>query len=348
MSSLLEASTALARNLRWLDDLQPAADLWRALASSQHLPGLADAGGSGELAARYLLEDLTRLSSPEPGALRLAYRQAASGPWLCGIRKMAWDSDHFGFGIGQIYPLVSPPVTEVGEEPIGEGVELLRRSLEHARHLGLRYVGATADPADNLSLFCLSRCGFALADTLVTHRLDLQGLSHLAGEPNVRPARESDRERVEAISAECFGNRLYNAHRFNSDPLFPAPAVRELYRLWVRNSCARKLADEVLVYELDGEPLGFITLSMPSPLEQERGMEVAHVPLNAVHPDHHGRGIYSSLVRAALGWFQVRAVKSVEIKTQLPNVAVHRAWSKLGARLWTSVHRFRLALDDLP
>ena len=178
-------------------------------------------------------------------------------------------------------------------------------------------------------------------DTLVLHHLDsLDVVANCTSNPLIRPARKEDAHVLEEISAECFGNFQYNLNRFNADIAFPNERVCALYRAWIKNSLSKELADEVLVYEKNGRVLGFITLQLPTAADREHGQKLGHIPLNAVDTSCHGQGIYGDLVRAALCRFREQGVEKVDIKTQLPNNAVHRAWSKVGAKLTMSWYRF--------
>ena len=270
--------------------------------------------------------------------------EVGGGTWLAGLREQKWDSEFFGFAIGSIYPLVSPATTEIEDSCVSAGSDLLGACLRLARASGLRQLSATTDSSDTLSQLALENSGFRLRDSLVYFEMSLGQFAVAEPDPCIHAMLESEVEPVAAFSAECFGNRRHNINRFNSDPQFPRQRVRDLYAESIRNSYLKKIADHVLVVEQDGRPIGFSTLCLPSARERELGVNRGKIPLNAIHPDYHGRGFYGRLVRAALSWFKEREVAAVEISTQLPNVAVHRTWQKLGASLVKSCHRFHFNL----
>lgn len=255
--------------------------------------------------------------------------------WTCEFRPLAWDSEHFGFSIGQLSPLRGPGGAIVTHEAIQQGIVLIKKVCDEAFQHGAKLICANADCEDSAVQRALCSSGFVLMDSLVTHRLELNKVrGDLQKSPNMRLAREADLPSLERISEECFGDRTYNVNRFNSDPAIDQARVRELYRLWMKNSLhPGKLADELHVYEQDGEVLGFVTLKVPAG-------EDASIPLNAVAVRAHGKGIYTKMVHHVVRSVMDRRFKVIEIKTQLPNVSVHKAWARIGAALVHTEHRF--------
>ncbi|HEY9871008.1 MAG TPA: GNAT family N-acetyltransferase [Candidatus Obscuribacterales bacterium] len=340
--SLLEPTYG---NCAWIPGYEYGGDLGAILQSWPYLPHLQEVGDRGKCAAVFLGE-LERQSTAAGGSLRLsAQRSVGGGLWIAGVRRLSWDSEFFGFGVGSVAPLVSPACSRIAESDIAAGKEALSACLQQARACQLEQLSASVNCADTLSQLVLQAMGFTLMDTIVGFRVRLAELPRTNNhEPAVRDGKESDVEAVAAISAECFGNRAYNVNRFNSDHRFPQQKVREMYACWIRNAFRGLAADHVLVYELDGRPVGFVLLSLPSRSDLDLGLNVGKIPLNAVDPAYHGRGLYGKLVRAALEWMRNQGVDAAEIRTQLSNVAVHKAWAKVGAHLAFAEHRFHLSL----
>lgn len=338
--SLLEPAFG---NCVWIPGYEYAGDLQAIFKSWPYLPHLQEVEDPGRCASAFLSE-LERQSTTGGGSLRLAGRKSPGGLWIAGVRRLSWDSEFFGFGIGSVAPLVSPGGAQITEHEVAAGKQALSVCLQEARQCQLEQLSATVNCADTLSQLVLQEMGFVLMDTIVGFRLRVAGFARTNNdEPTVRDARDSDVEAVAAISAECFGNRAYNVNRFNSDQHFPPHKVREMYACWIRNAFRGLAADHVLVCELDNQPVGFVLLSLPSKAELDLGLNVGKIPLNAVDPNYHGRGIYGKMVRAALAWFSSRGVDTVEIRTQLSNVAVHKAWAKVGAHLALAEHRFHVS-----
>ncbi len=327
----------------WLPGYEYAGDLTELIECWPHLPFVGQ-GGRPEQCAGACLNELKGLTGPGGGPLVMGSARAAGGTWLAGLRELRWDSNFFGFEIGSLCLLMSPDAASINDADISAGKNVVRACVRLAGAKDLQQLSASIDSSDTLAQLALQMNGFRLMDSLVFFELRLEHFSNIEPDQNIHAMDASEVEPTAAISAECFGSRRHNINRFNSDPQFPQHRVCELYAQSVRSSYARKIADQVLVYEQDGSPVGFITLSLPGKREQELGVNCGKIPLNAVHPDYQGRGIYRRLVLAALNWFRAQGVDSVEISTQLPNVAVHKTWEKLGAHLVRSCHRFHLNL----
>lgn len=254
--------------------------------------------------------------------------------WNCEFRPLAWDSEHFGISIGELSPLKSPDNAVVNDDDVRNGVALVQQVCSDAFKSGAKLIYASVSSADSLSQRALCKSDFVLMDSLVTHRLEFSSLKiQPQKSPNVRLATAADLPAIEQISAECFGDRTYNVNRLNSDPALDQTKVDQLYRLWMTNSVNGKLADEVFVYEENGKVLGFVTLKLPA-------NDDASIPLNAVAVDSHGKGIYTKMVHHVVAHVKEKGAKAIEIKTQLPNVSVHKAWARMGAAVVDSVHRF--------
>lgn len=288
-----------------------------------------------EHAIEAMLADLQKKRSHEQTDLQLV---SADSGWLAGIRRMDWDSKHFEIEMGQIDPLIAP-AAELSEKQIAIASDLIRACVDNGFDRGLTHISAFVDTRDSVWHHALQRNGFNLIDTLVTYWLEMKKVTRFENNPHIRICQADDVEEVARISSHCFGTREQNVNRFNADTVFPAHKVKELYALWIRNSFSKQLADETLVYELDGKPVGFVTMEAPSTDSNRR--PVGRIPLNAVSAGYQNRGIYGELVKAALNWFADKNCEITEIKTQIPNTGVHIAWGRLGAKLINSSYRFR-------
>jgi GNAT superfamily N-acetyltransferase len=259
------------------------------------------------------------------------------------LSRLRFDSELFGIEEARIEPLVTPGwLGPVDDAILDQSSHLFTRVLAEAAERGVEHITAPVSAQDVFTQIALQNAGFTMSDTTLIHELDLQRGHPIPVNRSIRAACEDDIEDLSQIAESCFGDRGNNVNRFNSDPAYPSAAVASLYRIWVTKSVRRELADDVFVYEVDGQPAGFITMSAgtsPTAREARRGQ----IPLNAVSPRHQRRGIYSALVQASLGWMLARSVDKVEIRTQLPNLAVHRTWQRLGATILYGAHTFRWA-----
>ena len=255
---------------------------------------------------------------------------AAAG-WNCGFERLAWDSEHFGLEIGQLNPLSSPSPLDFDETTANAGAALIDKVCKQSK---ARVIYATADSDNPLLHRALNKAQFILMDTLVTHKLPKTALcAKLLPSPSVRLAVASDLPELERISVECFGRRGYNVNRLNSDPTLDQAKVLDVYRKSMQNALNGKLADAVFVYVENDQVVGFVTLKLP------KG-GVAAIPLNAVAVEHHGKGIYTKMMHHVVQHVFENGFEAIEIKTQIPNVSIHRAWARIGASLTDPQYRF--------
>ena len=269
-------------------------------------------------------------------------------PWQLLAWPLEWDSKFFGFKTARL-DLIAPPIDVFNKENEELGRSFIESALFELQKNGFEFLSAQIDVSDTAAMQCLELNGFLLADTIVGYELSLAKLTaqenrssaSLCQQHNIRPATSSDEQALRAIAADCFGKREANVNRFNSELKFSQDQVREMYELWIANSIKGTLADSVLLYEEGGTPIGFITIRLPSASELSAGINCAAIPLNAVSRAHQGKGVYRQLVFAALNWLKVQNCDAVQIKTQLPNRAVHSCWQSLGARIYTSLHTFQ-------
>ncbi len=115
----------------------------------------------------------------------------------------------------------------------------------------------------------LEREGCFLADTLVRYVRNLVKIPipELSGRFAVRPAAEEEDAAVGRIAADAFNG--YGGHYQADERLAHVPAA-EIYASWAVNSCRhRDHIHDVLVAELRGKVVGFITVRLNSPAEGE-------------------------------------------------------------------------------
>lgn len=84
-----------------------------------------------------------------------------------------------------------------------------------------------------------------------------------------------------------------------------------MYRLWIINSVNKTIANEVLVYYLHHEIVGFITLGIKN--------KVGKIGIIAVDKNFRGQGIGKALVLAAENWSINHSCNSLQVVTQGSN-----------------------------
>ncbi len=262
--------------------------------------------------------------------------------WCAGLRSLTWETEFFGFASGRLEPYIPPTEQDLNQPE--RAAQFALKCKQEAALANLAHVSVQVHASDTIAHRGLQQQGFCLADTIVEYRKNLMLEALPEPEIDITVATEDDRGALARISGECFSRVDLNANRFLNDPIFPIAKVSEMYSLWATRSLDKVLADEVLVHRKDGEAVGFITVSLPGKSNDFTGS----IPLNAVAPTFHGQGIYTELVKAAMLWLRSRDAQYVEIRTQLPNQGVHKAWSKLGASFSMAFHTFHLNLSSAP
>ena len=78
--------------------------------------------------------------------------------------------------------------------------------------------------------------------------------------------------------------------RFGNDPRISEETYNRLFECWIRNSVKKNIADEVLVYKVNHEIVGFATIK----IDGDKG----YAPLLAVKREYEGKGVSFALMRA--------------------------------------------------
>ncbi len=165
--------------------------------------------------------------------------------------------------------------------------------------------------------------GYLLTDTLVYYKFDLEkkAIPLDSGKIPIRSLKPFDEVAVREIAMESF--KGYYGH-YHADKRLDPVKCDETYSDWAARSCVdKKLADEVLIAELDGRVAGFATLRYNSDQEGE-GV------LFGVAPFAQGKGVYRSFIIRSLQWFKDHGRSSMVVSTQVTNIPVQKVWARCG------------------
>jgi dTDP-4-amino-4,6-dideoxy-D-galactose acyltransferase len=132
----------------------------------------------------------------------------------------------------------------------------------------------------------------------------------------VRHARPEDICSLQSIARES-----YHDTRFYFDANFAKHLCESLYETWIKLSC-EGYADEVLVAELDGVPIGYISCHLD---EESR---TGRIGLVGVSGQARGRGVGQMLVFSASEWFSAQGAQEVLVVTQGRNCAAQRLYQR--------------------
>jgi dTDP-4-amino-4,6-dideoxy-D-galactose acyltransferase len=231
---------------------------------------------------------------------------------------LPWDTQHFGRRVGKV---------------LGHTLDeaRLRAALEWARSERIECLYFLADASDVPTTKLAEASGFVNRDLSVTYRhmrdtAIAPGRFELPPGFAIREAVEEDLPVLEGIAAGTF-----QESRFHADEGFGREAVRDMYRIWVRNG-VRTVSTVALTLTQGGATVGFILARLSA-----RGEGV--LELSATAPGLRGQGFGLALYSAARTELYARGASSVLGTTQVHNVKCQRTLQRLGfllesVRIW--------------
>jgi ribosomal protein S18 acetylase RimI-like enzyme len=225
-----------------------------------------------------------------------------------GVTRSAIDEARFGIRVARNHALTAETLEETLAFCREQAIDML---IARTPSQAIRFVQQ------------LEALGFQLMDTLVYYRRDLTRTP--IPEPQdaalIRPVRSGEEAAVRAIAAQAFQG--YYGH-YHADPRLDQAACDAAYISWAERSCLdRSVADEVLVAELEGQLVGFLTLRFNSQQELE-------IVLNGVSSGAQKRGVYRDLVAHALKYALAQQAQQLIVSTQITNLAAQKVWVRLG------------------
>lgn len=170
---------------------------------------------------------------------------------------------------------------------------------------------ATSDVA---RVAALERAGWSVVDVTVTLSRD-PGIEPCSPAWSVGPPAAGDREVLLAIARDD-----YDVSRFHLDPWFPDAIARRIKQDWLAACLDGERGDRVLVVAGDDGPEGFLAV-MRRPAAQV-------IDLVAVRAAARGTGAGRALVAHLLA----ESAETIEVGTQIANVAALRFYEALGFR----------------
>lgn len=190
---------------------------------------------------------------------------------------------------------------------------------------GVQMVIGRIDTRELLLVQQMEDAGYRLMDTLVYYVRDLERnpIEPVTPPVTFRPVTPADGEAIADIARISFEG--YFGH-YHADPRLPDEASDAVYVDWaVRSISDRNLAGDMIVAEVDGQVVGFVT----SRVNGDDG----EVVLSGVHPSARRQGIYQAFLEHGTHWCQTQGAKKVWFITQIINVAVQKVYVRLGYTL---------------
>ncbi len=181
------------------------------------------------------------------------------------------------------------------------------------------YFLAEADDASTIKL--AEYYGLHFVDIRVTleKQLGTEGNISSATPPG-NYIRQSTLDDISELRAIAKSNHRYS--RFYFDMNFPTSLCDALYETWIEKSC-NGYADLVLVAEIEGKPVGYISCHL---LDKTKGQ----IGLLGVNPNFRGKSFGQVLVNKSLQWFARQGETRVTVVTQGRNCKALRIYQKCG------------------
>ena len=241
-----------------------------------------------------------------------------------GFSMLPWDSEQLGVSAARLDYLVASGSYD--EQRLVKDT-LLENVLGVAHDRGVWHLSARVDSSDLSSLYALEEAGFITVDAILTFACELSAHQPAATDWGfkVRLATAADSQEAGELARNA-----YAFDRFHSDPFIDSDRADELHATWVRNSCAGRAADAVIIAEDESGILGFATCSVNRNSRKNLERSAGTIILVATAARARGRGVGQATTMAAIEWFREQGCGVVEVGTQLRNVAASRLYQKCG------------------
>jgi len=260
----------------------------------------------------------------------------------CILESLPWDTQLLGMKCGRLFPLSDPSVPRTVDDRM-----LIDRAVRAMRDDGYRLIDCKIASTDLPLVRTFEDAGFRVVDMLVTMSIErelvqtiaarMQSRIELLGERTlrvdgtviVRPIEARDFDAMRALARDAFSDTAEIQDRFFLEPAIDHARARDLFEEWFSNAVQKQHRGEgeVLVAELNGQAVGFLTMNAPEP-EHHYWQD----SLNAIAPAARGKGVYRALL---LGTLHVVAARSESLltRTQISTTRVINSWLHLGASL---------------
>lgn len=180
--------------------------------------------------------------------------------------------------------------------------------------------------------------GFLLMDTLVYYSCNCNKtvVPSDTGEFVVRGKRLGEEKQVTAIAADSFHGYLGHYH---ADEKLNNSKCDEVYISWATNSClSHNFADKVMVAELNGKIVGFVTIRVNHHNEGE-------ISLGGVSRSIQKSGVFTSLILHGMKWCISHSTTRMVVSSQITNTASQKVFARLGFEIRDSCYTFHKWFD---
>lgn len=227
-------------------------------------------------------------------------------------------------------------------------LSILDYALLHASANGIQFLLCKTYTDDFATIHALESRGFLLMDTVLDcyydyRRVLFESLPRpvLADGVTLRLATPADCDELVAVAGLAFREHY---GRFHADERIGRQIATRAYEQWMRSSLDG-YADWIHLAMVAGRIVGFSIWKRPSKAESQLKVRVGHYSISGIHPDYHGRGLFTTLTHTGMQFLEGIA-DIIEGPTHINNYGVQLGYSKLGWRICSDArHSFSKWLD---
>ncbi|MCS7027578.1 MAG: GNAT family N-acetyltransferase [Bacteroidia bacterium] len=232
------------------------------------------------------------------------------------INFLSWDSEFFGYKVGQIILHTESIFSE--------------KWIEHARKEGykLLYIRCVPEHPQEKKI---EGMGGILVDEKVTF---CQRIPQSPFEYTSSIKLYQEKTPTPQILQLALDSGIYS--RFKIDKNFKNNEFQRLYEVWIKNSTEGKIAKHVIIYQKGNETVGLLTLGEKN--------NRADIGILAVNPQHRREGVGKQLVQKAFELSLQMGHTYIQVVTQKANQNACKFYEKVGFSVDTIEHIYHLWL----
>lgn len=241
------------------------------------------------------------------------------------ITKEAWDSNFFGFEIYNLndfwYASYSDRLLEL----------MIEEVFKFCVTKNVNSLRAKFNLNDISKIQFFENNGFRTMDVHGTYVFDYKR--------NSIPEIDYDDIRIrDYIEADLdplvnLAESSYSLGRYYSDTHLSKKLCDKFHGSWIANSCNGNIADNVIVAEKNGKPIGYTTLKYDKNFDGLCEKKFGRMILSAVDPRARENKVYTKMIHYGLKWLQSEGADYASLGTQINNIPVQKSWASLGFKI---------------
>jgi len=242
------------------------------------------------------------------------------------ISYLEWDTIQLGFKTGFISFVFKQDFKDLEIYDLDEVFDILKQTIID---LNYNYTIIRLNTNEVQLIQYMENIGFNIIDTVVTFSALIEEVNDSITmddqKVQIRTVKGHDLTQLQSIAKEIF-----TLDRFHKDPVINKESADNLYKKWIENSCLKIVVSEVMVAEINGEIVGFITCKFNNSNKDNGNSTTGIIDLVGVSKSVQGMGIGKILVNGAIGWFKNKKIATVKVGTQLINIPAIRLYQNMG------------------